>query len=93
MGFAIKFNCNFSIWDWLQLSCGLQLSCEAHLLLLLSFNRKAHLLLLGVLYFNRKDMMCHESKISFLSMYDNLKLKSDATFKFKFKFNFTTIKA
>ena len=31
--------------------------------------------------FNRKDMTCHESKISFLSMYDKLKLKYDATYK------------
>ena len=28
-------------------------------------------------------MMCHESKISFLSMYDNLKLKNDATYEGK----------
>jgi len=32
-------------------------------------------------YINRKDMTCHESKISFLSTYEKLKLKNDATYK------------
>ena len=30
---------------------------------------------------NRKEMLCHESKISFLSMFDKLKLKNDATYE------------
>ncbi len=32
-------------------------------------------------WINRKDMSCHESKISFLSMCDKLKLKNDATYE------------
>jgi len=32
-------------------------------------------------YINRKDMMCYESKISFLSTYVKLKLKNDATYE------------